>query len=195
MSQSNQNQIPEGVTFGDPVGAPVPPTPTATSSSIQVPEGVTFGDPVPDRANQHSQSSISGEIVNDVGNKVIVPKERESFADTMKRAVAYHNSLTPEQRQSAINKETATMPSKVAQTLGAAATTGVIGPAALAVPGEVAEALPSVLTHTISGVKAIGSWAGKNPLQAYLLFQVMKELVPNAKKAMGVIRGAPEAGE
>lgn len=133
-----------------------------------------------------------GEIVNDVGNKVIVPKDGEGFADTMKRAVQYHQSLTPEQRQAAINKEVATMPNKAAQSLGAAATAGVVGPAALAVPGEVAEAVPSVLAHTVEGVKAIGTWAAKNPVQAYLLFQVMKELVPGAKKAMGVIKGLPD---
>ncbi len=134
----------------------------------------------------------TGEMVNDVGNKVIVPKDGESFADTMKRAVAYHNSLTPEQRQAAINKEVATMPRKTAETLGAAATIGAVGPAVLAIPGEVAEALPSVLTHTVEGVKAVTAWAAKNPVQAYLLYQVMKDLIPGAKKAIGVIKGVPE---
>jgi hypothetical protein len=45
----------------------------------------------------------TGEITNDVGQKVIVPKEGESFSDTMKRAVAYHKSLTPEQQQAALD--------------------------------------------------------------------------------------------
>jgi hypothetical protein len=63
----------------------------------------------------------------------------------------------------------------------------------MALPGEIAEAVPSVLTHTIEGVKAIGTWAAKNPVQAYLLFQVMKEIVPGAKKAMGIVKGIPEA--
>lgn len=134
----------------------------------------------------------TGEIVNDVGNKVIVPKDGESFADTMKRAVEYHKSLTPEQQQAAINKEVATMPKKTAETLGAAATIGAVGPAVLAIPGEVAEALPSVLTHTVEGVKAVIAWAAKNPVQAYLLYQVMKDLIPGAKKAIGVIKGVPE---
>jgi hypothetical protein len=134
----------------------------------------------------------SGEIVNDVGNTVIVPKDGESFSDTVKRAVAHQKSLTPEQQQAAIDKEVATMPAKTAQTLGAAATIGAVGPALLAAPGEIAEAVPSVVTHTIDGVKAIGSWAGKNPVQAYLLFQVLKELVPGAKKAMGIVKGVPD---
>jgi hypothetical protein len=135
----------------------------------------------------------TGEIINDVGQKVIVPKDGESFSDTVKRAVAYHKSLTPEQQQAALDAEAKTAPKKAIQTLGAAATIGAVGPAAMALPGEIAEAVPSVLTHTIEGVKAIGTWAAKNPVQAYLLFQVMKEIVPGAKKAMGIVKGIPEA--
>lgn len=137
-----------------------------------------------------------GEIVNDVGQKVIVPKDGESFADTLKRAVAYHNSLTPEQRQAAIDAETKTMPKKAAQTLGAAATIGLVGPATLAALGEggvaIGEAIPSVLVHTTEGVKAIGAWAAKNPVQAYVLYQVIKDLLPGAKKAIGIVKGMPE---
>jgi len=134
----------------------------------------------------------TGEITNEVGQKVIVPKDGESFADTLKRAVAYHKSLSPAQQQAALDAETKTMPRKTAQTLGAAATIGVVGPAMLAAPGELAEAVPSVLTHTVEGVKAIGAWAAKNPVQAYLLYQVMKDLIPGAKKAIGVVKGMPE---
>jgi hypothetical protein len=134
----------------------------------------------------------TGEIVNDVGQKVIVPKDGESFTDTLKRAVAYHKSLTPEQQKAALDAETKTIPKKTAQTLGAAATIGVVGPAMLAAPGELAEAVPSVLTHTVEGVKAIGAWAAKNPVQAYLLYQVMKDLIPGAKKAIGIVKGMPE---
>jgi hypothetical protein len=134
----------------------------------------------------------TGEITNDVGQKVIVPKDGESFSDTLKRAVAYHKSLTPEQQKAALDAETKTMPKKTAETFGAAATIGAVGPAMLAVPGEVAEALPSVLTHTVDGVKAVTAWAAKNPVQAYLLYQVMKDLIPGAKKAIGVIKGVPE---
>jgi hypothetical protein len=150
------------------------------------------GDDQAAAQNGENDPQKTGEITNDVGNTVIVPKDGESFADTMKRATTRWKSLKPEQQQSAIDKETATMPKKTAETLGAAATIGVLGPATLAIPGEIAEAVPSVLTHTIEGVKAIGAWATKNPVQAYLLFQVMKELVPGAKKAMGVVKGVPE---
>lgn len=67
----------------------------------------------------------------------------------------------------------------------------VTGAAALALPATI-EALPSVLPHTVEGVKAIGTWAAKNPVQAYVLYQVMKDLIPGARKAMGLIKGMPE---
>lgn len=145
--------------------------------------------PTPSATNDPRKT---GEIVNDVGQKVIVPKDGESFTDTLKRAVTYHKSLTPEQQKAALDAETKTIPKKTAQTLGAAATIGVVGPAMLAAPGELAEAVPSVLTHTVEGVKAIGAWAAKNPVQAYLLYQVMKDLIPGAKKAIGIVKGMPE---
>ena len=187
---------------GSSTGAtPAPGSTTAPASGQSEVPSAAQSDPFAEfgevKVTQDTTSDPrkTGEIVNDVGNKVIVPKDGESFADTMKRAVQYHQSLTPEQRQAAINKEVATMPKKTAQTLGAAATIGAVGPALLAIPGEAVEAVPSILPHTIEGVKAIGAWAAKNPVQAYLLFQVMKELVPGAKKAMGVIKGVPETGE
>jgi hypothetical protein len=67
----------------------------------------------------------------------------------------------------------------------------VTGAAALALPATI-EALPSVLPHTVEGVKAIGTWAAKNPVQAYVLYQVMKDLIPGARKAMGLAKGMPE---
>jgi hypothetical protein len=167
----------------------VPSTPSTSSSGSVLDQAMRQDTPTPTVNNPR----VTGELTNDVGQKVIVPKDGEMFADTLKRAVAYHNSLTPEQRQAALDAETRTMPKKVAQTLGAAATIGTVGPALLAAPGEIAEAVPAVLTHTIEGVKAIGAWAAKNPVQAYLLYNVMKDLIPGAKKAIGVIKGVPEA--
>jgi hypothetical protein len=166
------------------------PTPSTTSGTSVLDQAMQAVDAHTPAVNDPRQS---GEIINDVGQKVIVPKDGEMFSDTLKRAVAYHNSLTPEQRQAALDAETRTMPKKTAQTLAAAATIGTVGPALLAAPGEIAEAVPAVLTHTIEGVKAIGAWAAKNPVQAYLLYNVMKDLIPGAKKAIGVIKGVPEA--
>jgi len=75
---------------------------------------------------------------------------------------------------------------KAAGSVSALATEG-LGAAATGA----AAALPAVLPHTIEGVKAIGSWAEAHPVQAYLLFQVMKELVPGMKKAMGIVKDVP----
>lgn len=74
----------------------------------------------------------SGEVTNDVGNTVIVPKDGESFADTMARAAAHGKTVTQDQ----INRETATAPKKVATVVGAAPVIGAGGTALLAAPGE-----------------------------------------------------------
>ena len=134
-----------------------------------------------------------GEVTNDVGATVIVPKEGESFQDTLARGVARAKNK-PQEVQADIDKETTAknLTKKTAQALGGAAAAGVAGPAALAVPGEIADAIPAVLPHTIEGVKAIGTWAAKNPVQAYILYNIVKEMIPGAKKAMGVIKETPD---
>jgi len=65
-------------------------------------------------------SKATGEIRNDVGNTVIVPKEGESFQDTMNRAAAQGKKTTPEM----ISKEVATMPGKVLDVLSASTAIG-----------------------------------------------------------------------
>lgn len=61
---------------------------------------------------------------------------------------------------------------------------------ALAIPA-IPEILPSVLPHTIEGVKAIGKWADAHPFQAWALYNAIKEFVPGAKKAIGFVKAAP----
>jgi hypothetical protein len=80
-----------------------------------------------------AQPINAGEQINDVGNRVIVPKEGESFGDTMKRAAAYGKTVTPSQ----INAETASAPGKVATTSLAALGGGFAMPAAEAGVGAV----------------------------------------------------------
>jgi hypothetical protein len=173
--------------------------PPPASSSPSPPSGAATPAFIPDAepAAAPSEPTDPGYNINDVGNRVFTPREGESDSSVMQRAIAYHKSLSPEQQKLAIDKEMATMPSKVPQVLGAAALAGVAGPGALAGAGEagaaVADAVPSVLPHTIEGVKALGAWASKNPMQAYILFQVMKELIPGAKKMMGIVKGSPDA--
>jgi hypothetical protein len=92
-------------------------------------------------ANQPDNQPLqAGEESNDVGNKVIVPKDGEDFTDTIKRAVQLGKARQAAgTEQAVIGKEMATAPKKAAQTLGAAATIGVAGPALLAAPGELGE--------------------------------------------------------
>jgi len=145
-----------------------------------------------EQASTPNDPRQSGEIVNDVGNRVIVPKDGESFADTMKRAAAYGKTVT----QHDVNKEVGTMPGKAATVLAAAPVIGAAGTAALAAPGEAVQvakqALSRVIPTTIEHVKAIGAWAHENPIHAYLMFQILKELLPGVKKAAGMIHGVPE---
>lgn len=127
-----------------PQGAQIQNPPVASSSPIAQPPRPGTPVPIPQgaqiaNAEPETDPSKTGEITNDVGNKVIVPKDGEDFADTMKRAVLYHKSLTPQQQQAAIDKETATMPEKTAETLAGAATIGAVGPALMAAPGEIGE--------------------------------------------------------
>jgi hypothetical protein len=114
-----------------------------------------------------SDPSQSGEITNDVGQKVIVPKDGESFSDTLKRAVQYHNSLTPRQQQAAMGAETATIPAKAAQTVAAAPVIGAGGTALLAAPGEVAagvRAIPGVTNALLQNAEEkAAEWAGQYP--------------------------------
>ena len=104
----------------------------------------------------------TGQVTNDVGNTVIVPKglgtgDEESFSDTIKRATQRSQSLTPQQRQAEIDKETATIPAKTAQTLGAAAGIGVAGPAALGGLGELIVNSPEIAKATIKHLMEPGT--------------------------------------
>jgi hypothetical protein len=156
-----------------------------------------FDEPL---ASEKSESD-TGEVDNDVGNKVIVPKEGESFQDTVKRATDYHKSLTPEQQKAAIGKESATIPKKTAETLGAAAAIGAGGAAALASPLELHSALSAgfkaLAPALTSGVAGIGNWAQAHPVAAKVLWEGMKAAMTGTAAGMGaslagkVIKSAP----
>lgn len=130
-----------------------------------------------------------GTMTNDVGNTVIVPKEGESFSDTMARAAKQGQRTTPEQ----VNKELATAPAKAATVLGAAPIIGAGGAAALAAPGEIADAIPNV----VDKAKAVVEWAKTNPLKAASIeaiahemgvdpFQLMHQVTKYGKNLFGV---------
>lgn len=94
------------------------------------PESAASGDWF--AANAPPGGPKPGEVTNDVGNTVIVPKPGEPFADTMKRAAAYGQTVTPQQ----VNSELATVPKKSATVALSALLGGAAAPAAMAGVGE-----------------------------------------------------------
>jgi hypothetical protein len=158
-------------------------------------------NPFDEPLDSEKAPSDTGEVDNDVGNKVIVPKEGESFQDTMKRAVEYHKSLTPEQQKAAIGKEAATIPKKTAETLGAAAAIGAGGAAALASPLETHAALSAgfkaLMPALTAGVAGIGDWAEAHPVASKVLWEGLKAVMTGtaagagAKLAGKIVKAAP----
>ena len=67
--------------------------------------------------------------------------------------------------------------------------------ASAAQPATAALGAAILASHTVEGVKAIGTWASKNPMQAYLHYHVKKEFVPGAKKAIGIVKDSPDVGQ
>jgi hypothetical protein len=111
----------------------------------------------------------SGQVTNDVGQQVVVPKDGESYSDTINRAVA----LTKQRQQNgtqqqAVDAETSTIPAKAAETVAAAPLIGAAGTAASALPGE----LPEI----VKAAGSIGKWVKENPVSALALSKVADEL-------------------
>ena len=122
---------------------------------INAPQGVTLDF-------SKAQPIAAGEQINDVGNRVIVPQEGESFADTMKRAAAYGKTVTQEQ----INKEMATAPGKVG-TVGLSALGGGFampaaeaGVAAVPWSGVAAGLLPIAKKYGVKTIEGMGLGMG-----------------------------------
>lgn len=132
--------------MGSSVTPPPPPGFTLDQPSAAPSQSVNAIPPPPPGFTL-DKTPVPGEQTNDIGKTVIVPKEGESFQDTMKRAAQYGSTVT----QKDINEEGATAPKKVAQSLGAAAGIGVAGPALLAGAGEAASALGDVAIKHLAG--------------------------------------------
>lgn len=73
---------------------------------------------------------------------------------------------------------------------GKANATSIVG-AGTGVALTAGAALPAVIPHTIEGVKALTAWAAKNPVAAFAAYNIIKELIPGAKKAIGLVKAAP----
>lgn len=163
-------------------GAPAPgpaPSTAAISGEPDLSGGMVAGpDP--------TDPSVTGEMMHPAGYKIIVPKDGEEFGDTVKRAIAYQRSLTPEQQQDAMSKELGSTPGgaakKVGGTLAAAGAIGFLGPALMAAPGELAiegHALLAAGIRTLvpaltAGTAAVGEWAEAHPVAAKAIVETLK---------------------
>jgi hypothetical protein len=116
-----------------------------------------------------------------VGNKVITPAgtdsvrfgyEGESFADTLKHAAKYGQSISqqPDKGAGVINSELRTAPKKAATVLAAAPLAGVALPASMAALGE---GIAGLGPAALRGAQAVGEWVNKsrmNQLMAYVIY-------------------------
>jgi hypothetical protein len=166
MSTSGMN-LPPGYTLETPSTPSTPQTGggVITLDKPGLPPGYSLEQPV------NNQAPSTGAITNDVGNTVIVPKDGESFSDTMQRAAQQGKQTTPAQ----VDAETATAPKKVAQTLVAAPLIGAAGSAALAAPSEIYDAAIThldQLTKVVKAAKTLG-WTGFGLKEAHDIFKMV----------------------
>jgi hypothetical protein len=128
-----------------------------------------------------------GEQINELGNKVIVPQENESFASTIDRAVQYGKTVTPQQ----IQQETRSAARKAPLALAAGP---VMAAAQLAVPIAAGAALaPTAGTATVgTGILDAGGTEIMKDVatQGPSLARAGVNLAINAIKAHPYISGA-----
>jgi hypothetical protein len=118
--------------------------------------------------------SAPGEQINDVGNKVIVPKQDESFADTMQRGANYGQTVTPQQRSA----ELASAPGKIATVLTSAPAIGAAIPAAMVGAGATAPAAAPIARALAPIAKKYGIKAleGAGLGVGYQLYSELKKI-------------------
>lgn len=162
-----------GNPFDTPLGSEVDDHQQQQAATVQASDnGNPFSEPLlSEKAEAQATGSDTGTVKNDVGNNVIVPKDGESFADTMKRAAASGATVTQEQ----IDKGLATAPKKTAEVLAAAPALGFGGASALAGVGEGTAVLKHIAsTYGPQAVKAIGEAAEAHPVVAKLLTHALE---------------------
>jgi hypothetical protein len=157
-----------------------PPTSTPQAASPAPPKAGTGAVDYDALARQAGAVDVQplptetpGQITNDVGNTVIVPKDGEDFGDTMRRAAAQGQKTTPEQ----INREVATMPGKAATVLAAAPAIGATGVSAAMLPETVLAAKNAILKHLAEqSPELFGHEAVKETLKRYAMDGARKAL-------------------
>ena|ERR1700679_396198 len=190
--QAPQTGAPQGVSFDFSKSQPLMPSPAQAPQAAQpqqaaqpsspaqppaVPQGVSFDF---SKSQPLDPQNVSGEAKGDTGSTIIVPKDGESFADTVKRATD-RVKQNPQQVEKEIADESTpkNLASKTAETLGGAAAIGFGGPALMATPGELAgmakAATGELLPALTKGVKAVGEWAEAHPTMAKLVMEGIKD--------------------
>jgi hypothetical protein len=119
-----------------PAGAVVQGTPAPASSApenapVQIPQGATISDTPPaptPRSFDDPEASKQGFFLDQDGAYTVVPKEGEEYQDTMKRAIQHFKSLSEQEQQGQLARESSRPVEKVAKTAvgGAAVTAGTL---------------------------------------------------------------------
>ena len=167
---------------------PTQPTPTQQTSASGVFTMKDLGAEASEQNNQEQPAPKFAPYDASKFGRYTTPENYEKWASQQPK-------IGPDSKPGEYEAWTsANTPGGVKQTLTDAAiplAAGTVAATAALGGAAIPEVLPSVLPHTIEGVKAIGAWANAHPVQAYMLYQVIRELIPGAKKAMGIIKAVP----
>ena len=156
-----------------PQPAQAPTAPTASTGNLDYDALARQAGAVEVGLLNSTRPVIEGEQTNDVGNTVIVPKDGENFADTMRRAAAQGQRTTPEQ----IQAEEKTMPGKAATVLAAAPAIGATGVSAAMLPETIGAAKNVILKHLAEqSPELFGHEAVKETLRKYAMEGARKAL-------------------
>lgn len=155
--------------------------------------------------SQEQTPDTTGQMTNDVGNTVIVPKEGESFEDTMNRAVQHGKTLVDKGQLTAegskeVGQEVASSPKKVAATLVAAPAIGAAGAGSITGVSEATGAAARVANTALQPVKdAIVEelpYLRSSPALylEHTAKQVVKWVAENPDKALSLVKNSALIG-
>jgi len=193
--QPSQSQPSQASSAATPNTSAAQATPSSPVSSQTTPGTFSMRDLMGDESSQPSQGTTGQD-----GKPKFAPYNAAAFGryttpENYEKWASVHPKIGPDSKPGEYEAWTsANTPGGYKETLkNAAETTGYAGLAFGTAMGLTAipEVLPSVLIHTVEGVKALGAWAEAHPYKAFMLYQVAKELLPGAKKAMGLVKAAP----
>lgn len=144
-----------------------------------------------DRLAAQSQSPASppagGEITNDIGKTVIVPKDGEAFSETLSRAVAQGRKT----KQKDIDDELATAPGKAATVLAAAPAIGAVGAASLTGAGVLGkEALSLGSEYAEYGAQKVAEMAAEHPEATKFVVKTLAGLLAGEGLGLGHAKSA-----